>query len=293
MKKLIQYFLKNILGIQIYRVKKEVPQKEKPQLKMNYSHDPAYSYMIEPAYQEKLYLELAGVIETFLSNKFFPFSADGNTTAIVRDFFEIYRSREKTDNTHGSGFHNAFWLYVIARILNPDLIVESGVWKGHSSWLLSQACPNANQYGFDISLKKLEYPGLKVQMLEQDWQDYTFPAFNADKSLIFFDCHINHARRLIEAKAKGFKHILFDDNPPIHKIFSLVPGIPTAAMLFENEGIGQMEISWVWNGKSYTEPIDLEEAHQARDLIKKHYTLPDVGGLTCYGGFAFLSYIQI
>ena len=293
LKKLIQSLLKNLLGIQIYRVKKDIPDKEKPQLKMKYVHDPAYSYMIEPVYQERLHLELAGVVDSFLSNDFFPNAANNNSLNIVRDFFEIYRSREKKDNTHGSGFHNAFWLYAIARTLSPDLIVESGVWKGHSSWLLSQACPNANQYGFDISLNKLEYTDLKAQMFEQDWQSYSFPDFDSNRSLVFFDCHINHAQRLIEAKAKGFKHILFDDNPPIHKIFSHVPGIPTAAMMVEGEGIDTTEISWMWNGEKITKPIDPKEAKQAKDLIKAHYILPDVGGLTRYGGFAFLTYIQI
>jgi len=99
MKKLIQSFLKNILGIQILRVKKEGPQKEKPQLKMNYSHDPAYSYMIEPAYQEKLYLELAGVIETFLSNKFFPFSADVTKARDLLNWDPVVPLREGIEKT--------------------------------------------------------------------------------------------------------------------------------------------------------------------------------------------------
>ena len=293
LKKLIQSLLKNLFGVQIYRVKNKTPKKEKPQLKMKYIHDPAYSHMLEPGLQEKLDLELAQVVDTFLDEDHFPNSANASPLEIVQDFFEIYRHREKTENTHGSGFHNAFWLYTIASILKPELIVESGVWKGHSSWLLAQACPDADKYGFDISLNKLEFPDLDVQMFEQDWQDFIFPAFDPDKSLIFFDCHINHAQRLIEAKAKGFKHILFDDNPPLHKIFSHVPGIPTAAMLAEDEGLDLTEISWVWNGEEITMPIDPKEAQQAKDLIKAHYILPDVGGLTRYGGFAFLTYVQI
>jgi len=292
-KTVINSVLKNTLGIQIYRVKKQQPEKEKAQLKMKYVHDPAYSYMINPSYQEKLIRELSQVADIFLANNFFPNASNSNTTQLIQEFFELYRNREKTDNTHGSGFHNAFWLYVISRTLNPELIVESGVWKGHSSWLLTKACPGADQYGFDISLNKLEYPDLKVQMFEQDWQTHSFPSFEPDRALIFFDCHINHAQRLIEAKAKGFKHIIFDDNPPIHKIFSHVPGIPTAAMLVEDEGIGATELSWVWNGDKITRPIDAKQAQQAKKLIKAHYFLPDVGGITRYGGFAFLTYVQI
>ena len=289
----INSLLKNTLGIQIYRVNKQQPEKEKAQLKMKYVHDPAYSFMSNPAYQEKLILELSQVADNFLAHNFFPSGSESNSTQIIQEFFDVYRNREKTDNTHGSGFHNAFWLYFIARVLDPEVIVESGVWKGHISWLLSQACPDADQYGFDISLKKIEFPDLDVQLFEQDWQDFSFPSFDPDRALIFFDCHINHAQRLIEAKAKGFKHILFDDNPPAHKIFSHVPGIPTAAMLYENEGIDKSEISWTWNRKSYTEPIDPEQAQKAKELIKVHHMLPDVGGLTRYGGFAFLTYVQI
>jgi hypothetical protein len=292
-KQIIQSLLKNVLGIQIYRVKKKTPDEEKPQLKMKYVHDPAYSYMALPEHQERLNAELAQVVDGFLANNFFPNASGTSSLQIVRDFFAIYRHREKTDNTHGSGFHNAFWLYTISRILDPELIVESGVWKGHASWLMDQACPNADQYGFDISLNKYEFPNLNAQMFEQDWQTFSFPSFDPDKALIFFDCHINHAQRIIEAKAKGFKHLLFDDNPPIHKIFSHMPGIPTAAMLAAKEGIDTPEISWVWNGKEVTEPIDLEEARQASELIKAHHMLADVGCLTRYGGFAFLTYVQI
>jgi len=293
LKNLIKSFLKKVLGIQIFRVKKQPLVKEKPQLKMIYVHDPSTSFMKDPVYQDELILELSGVADTFLVNDYFPAPTGFSSSDVIRDFFEIYKNREKTDNTQGSGFHNAFWLYFIARLQNPDLIVESGVWKGHSSWLLSQACPQADLYGFDINLKQLQYHDLNAQMFEQDWQTFKFPAFDKDRGLIFFDCHVNHAQRLIEAKAKGFKHILIDDNPPAHKIFSHIPGIPTAAMLEAEVGIESTEISWVWNGDEVTRPIDPEEARQAKDLIKVHQILPDVGGLTRYGGFAFLTYIQI
>lgn len=260
---------------------------------MKFVHDPVSSYMVDQDHKDQLIRELAVVADGFRAGGYLPTFTNSTSEDIVKEFFITYTSRELTDNTHGSGFHNAFWLYYISRILDPELIVESGIWKGHTTWLLSQACPKADKYGFDISLNKLEYPDLDVQFFEQDWQSYSFPSFDPDKALIFFDCHVNHAQRLIEAKAKGFKHIIFDDNPPIHKIFSHVPGIPTAAMLNSGEGIDKTEISWVWNNKTYNEPIDPEEAQQAKKLIKAHHTLPDVGGITRYGGFAFLTYVQI
>ena len=292
-KELLKKTLKNTFGIQITRVKKIPPSKDKPALKMKYVQDPAYSYMSDPLYQDLLLKELADLADEFRNLNLIPANTVDSSHKIVKDFFSTYTSREKTDNTHGSGFHNAFWLYFITRILKPEIIVESGVWKGHSSWLFSKACPEADLYGFDISLKKLEYPHLNAQFFEQDWQTFDFPNFNPDRSLIFFDCHVNHALRLLEAKTKGFKHILFDDNPPIHKVYSHIPGIPTAAMLADNSGLDRSDLSWVWNGEEVSRPIDPLQAAQARDLIQTHYILPDVGGPTRYGGFAFLTYVQI
>jgi hypothetical protein len=292
-KELIISFLKNVLGIQVQRVKKNPPQREKPKLKMIFSHDPAFSHMVDQKYQDQLLNELAQIADEFRQKGYLPSLSAASSISIVEDFFRIYSHREKTDNTHGSGFHNAFWLYIIARIQDPELIVESGVWRGHTSWLFSQACPEADLYGFDIDLTKLQYHDLPVQMFQQDWGTFQFPPFDPERAMIFFDCHVNHARRILEAKSKGFRHLLFDDNPPVHKIFSFVPGIPTAAMLVAGEGIDATEISWIWNEKKYTKPIDPTEARQAKALIQKHVILPDVGGPTLYGGFAFLTYVQI
>ena len=292
-KEFIKSLLKNVLGIQILRVKKIPPKKEKPKLKMKYVHDPASSYMLNSAYQKMLIDDLSQVTEDFFAHNYFSLDSNFSAKNCVVDFFDVYRGRALRDNTHGSGFHNAFWLYLFARALNPTLIVESGVWKAHTTWLLSQACPDSDLYGFDRNLKNVEYDNLPAQLFEQDWKTYQFPEFNPDRSLIFFDCHVNHAQRLIEAKAKGFKHILFDDNPPIHKIFSHIPGIPTASMLHEEQGLDSSEISWIWNDEEVTRSIDPDQANQAKDLIKIHHILPDVGGPTRYGGFAFLTYVQI
>jgi hypothetical protein len=293
LRELLKSFCRNVLGIQIKRVKNKPPKTDLPALKMECVHDPVYSYMVDQEYKDRLIHELAEIADDFRASDTIPSHTNTPSLDIITDFFRIYTSRKHTDNTHGSGFHNSFWLYYLARVLDPELIVESGVWKGHSSWLMSKACPNANLYGFDICLDKLAYPDLNAQMFERDWQSFSFPSFDPERALIFFDCHINHAQRLIEAKSKGFKHLLFDDNPPTHKIFSHVPGIPTAAMLNSGDGLDKTEISWVWNGKSYTAPINPEQAHQAKALIKNHVILPDVGGPTRYSGFAFLTYVQI
>ena len=290
---LINKVLNRIFGIQIIKTKNLPKQKNEPKSKMKFVHDPVYSHMISPNLQEMLVEELTEYADQFFSLNYFPSPPKSEITTFISDFFELYTNRRLTDNTHGSGFHNAFWIYLFARVLDPELIVESGVWKAHTTWLLEQACPQATIYGFDRNLKHVEYNDLKAILIESDWGTFQFPQFNPEKSFVFFDCHVNNAQRILEAKEKGFKHILFDDNPPIHKIFSHIPGIPTAAMLESGLGIDQPEIKWIWNEKEVTRSIDMEQARKAKELIRIHQVLPDVGGPTRYGGFAFLTYVQI
>ncbi len=293
LKDLIKTILRKVFGIQILKVNNDPEKKTEQKTKMKFVHDPAFSFMKTPKYRDMLFKELAAYADQFFSNNHFASGTTFHPTNLVNDFFDVYTKRSLTDNTHGSGFHNAFWIYLFARVFDPELIVESGVWKAHTTWLLEQACPSSVIFGFDRSLKKVEYKNLNATLIEMDWSTYQFPEFNPDKAFVFFDCHVNNAQRLLEAKEKGFKHILIDDNPPIHKIFSHIPGIPTAAMLHSGLGIDTPELSWVWNGKEVTRPIDIDEAMRAKELIKIHQVFPDVGGPTRYGGFAFLTYIQI
>ena len=292
-KDLINKILNKLFGVQIIRTIHLPKKKAKPKSKMKFVHDPIYSYMTSPEYREMLIEELADYADQFFSLKYIPSPALSEIKTMIGDFFKVYTNRRLTDNTHGSGFHNSFWIYLFTRVLNPELIVESGVWKAHTTWLLEEACPGATIFGFDRNLKHVEYNNLKATLIESDWGTFQFPQFNPDKSFVFFDCHVNNAQRILEANEKGFKHLLFDDNPPVHKIFSHIPGIPTAAMLNSNLGIDQPEINWVWNEKEVTRSIDMEQARKAKELIKIHQLFPDVGGPTRYGGFAFLTYVQI
>lgn len=263
--------------------------------KSKHVHDPQYSYMLDPSLQDRLNEELSTIAFDFFANQLSGLiNPDSASPTRIREFFETWGGRSYFENTGGSGFHNAFWLYLFTSALQPELIVESGVWKGHTTWLFRQAAPGAEIHGFDISLKRLEFNGPDVTFHEQDWAGYSFNPINPEKSLIFFDCHVNHARRILEAKAKGFKHLIFDDNPPLHKIYSYgKPGYPTARMLWDGDLPADEPVRWLWKGRPHQQSLDLEEANQARSLMKEHLVFPDVGGLTRYGGFSYLTYVRI
>ncbi len=80
-------------------------------------------------------------------------------------------SAPSPENEGGSGFHNLFWLQVVARALAPALVVESGVWKGQGTWALRRAVPRAELHAFDVDLSQLVYRDASVEFHEQDWLD--------------------------------------------------------------------------------------------------------------------------
>jgi len=258
-------------------------------------HDPASSFMKDTYLQSMLVEELEAVARAFFKDHLSEILRDDfDFGSEIERFWQTYSRRTFTHNRRGSGFHNAFWIYLFSRMINPTLVVESGVWQGQTSWLLEQACPDATIHGFDIDLRNLEYKTGKVVFHEQDWNQYTFKNVNGDKSLVFFDCHINHATRIIEAHRKGFRHLLFDDNPPAHKLYAYgLPGFPTSNIIYNSLGLNSAEICWYWQGTEKKYELDMIELREAKRLLQKHEVFPDVGGPTRYGGFSFLTYVRL
>ena len=213
---------------------------------------------------------------------------------LVEDFFELYPARPVLDNAGGSRFHACFWLYLMARRLDPRLIVESGTWKGQTAWLFRQACPAAAVHCFDPNLTRLVYRDRSIQYHERDWAGWEFESVDPEKSLCFFDDHIDQSKRIREAGAKGFRRLLFDDAPPAHKVYSFgYPGLPTVGMLMDPRVEDGEVFEWTWRGEHHRWVFSEADAAPARSLISRYALFPDVAGPTRYGGQAFLSYVLL
>ena len=88
------------------------------------------------------------------------------------EFIEIYSARPIKENTGGTGIKPGYWLFVMAKFLDAELIIESGVWKGQSAWLLRQVNPQATVHAFDINLRNLEYRDSTIRYHAMDWYEY-------------------------------------------------------------------------------------------------------------------------
>ncbi|GAB2293516.1 hypothetical protein Dimus_027723 [Dionaea muscipula] len=147
----------------------------------------------------------------------------------LEEFVPIYERRPIKNNLYGMGFDHSFGLWFIVRWLKPDLLIESGAFKGHSTWVLRQAMPETRIISLtprhpEKYLKKgpayvdencTYFAGKDfLDFGSVDWRSVMKKHGITDLSrvLIFFDDHQSELKRLKQALKAGFRHIIFEDN---------------------------------------------------------------------------------
>jgi len=165
--------------------------------------------------------------------------------ASVPDFLSLYARRRVTDNAGGMRADHSFGLYTVVRALRPAVFIESGVFKAHSSWLVSATLPGTRIISIDPSAGACEAARASIRLAggdpavtltcltgeafadfsEVDWDallsaNGSLPDVRAVRAstLVLMDDHMAGPRRLAEVALRGFSHVLFDDNygPTMH-----------------------------------------------------------------------------
>ena len=147
-----------------------------------------------------------------------------NTTNLKKYFSEfrkLYEERPVQDNTGGMKSSHLFAFYCALKELQPNLVIESGVWKGQGTWFIRKALPDADIMSFDIDFSPLEYRDDDVQYLKRDintvdWIEFfkDNPEKTPEKTLLFLDDHQDFSERLYFFDDAPFKHVVVEDNYP-------------------------------------------------------------------------------
>ncbi|RZC90448.1 hypothetical protein C5167_029580 [Papaver somniferum] len=136
----------------------------------------------------------------------------------LEEFVPIYETRPIKNNQYGMGFDHSFGLLFMTRWLKPDLMMESGAFKGHSTWVLRQAMPDTPILSLtprhpEKYLKKgpAYVDGNCTYFAGKDFLDFG----NVDWKSVMKKHGITDLSRIeagTESWVQGIKHLLFEDN---------------------------------------------------------------------------------
>jgi len=126
-------------------------------------------------------------------------------------FKNLYERRPIKKNIHGMRFQHMLATFFILKKINPSYVIESGVFRGQSTWLIENTLPNSKILSIDINLNQREYISKKVKYSNIDFKYQDFSNIPED-TLVFLDDHVNHYERLQQAKFFNIKNIILEDN---------------------------------------------------------------------------------
>ena len=145
-------------------------------------------------------------------------------------FLKLYKKRPIKNNQSGMKIDHCYALFCLLKKIKPKYVIESGVWKGQTTWLIKNVLKNSKIYSIDIDLSQRELIYENVKYLDKDITKYNWSKLDKNKTLVIFDDHVCFSKRLNFIKKYDFKHIIFDDNLPNNHI-----GYYTPKMIYENQ----------------------------------------------------------
>ena len=208
------------------------------------------------------------------------------TVADTRAFYDAYLDCPFRKSFGGSRFNNLLSLYAITKVYNPTTIVDSGTFQGASAWAFARASSSARILSYDIDMTRLIHREPRVEYIAHDWAT-PLPTFAAgERTLAYFDDHVDQCQRLLEASRAGIDVAVFDDDfststfmPFAHGGFSL----PKVEFALDDHLRSIDQLTWVAGGKSLSWPVDVDYLDRARATIADTDRLPDGSNITGLG----------
>ncbi|KAB1070309.1 hypothetical protein [Methylobacterium planeticum] len=222
----------------------------------------------------------------------------GTVADIVREFWERIPAAPVRQRRGGSGFNGALQVFVVMRALRPRAVIESGVFRGLTTWVIRQACPEAEIRCFDPDLSGLQYRDGAARYSSGDWSEADLSDLDPAATVAFFDDHVAQGRRVVEARARGIGRLLFDDDAAGHRIHAHGgPAHPTIAMIEAVRNAapapgGSEPIRWLRNGRAFEQAVDDALLREAGACIARSHAFDDLHRATGYSP-ARLTYVAL
>lgn len=240
-----------------------------------HSTQPSGTIIFSEAATKRLYSALAEYLNKTLEKTVGVAGRKLSAEDLIR-FIELNRKNPVTSEKGVTNDNTLLWLYALTKFIEPEIVVESGVYHGKSLWLLRQAAPNATIYAFDINLKNLKFRDNSIKFYENDWS--TIGITGGPKTLCYFDDHINNCLRIKQAFERKFVHLVFDDSPCTTNLKHFrYPGVPTAQMLLDEWLRDGDELIWIYNDTPVRYIYRESHTREARNIVNFILPLPSLG----------------
>ena len=139
---------------------------------------------------------------------------NNNLKKKFKSFLKLYRNRPIKNNSSGMRIEHCFAVYSLLKKIKPVNVIESGVWKGQTTWLIKNTLKKVNIFSIDLDMSNRKIIYDDVKYFDKDITTINWNKLNKNKTLIIFDDHVCFSKRINFLLKNKFKHIIFDDNLP-------------------------------------------------------------------------------
>lgn len=133
-------------------------------------------------------------------------------------FSEVYRRRPIEKNSGGMLFDHSFAFWYILKTLQPTVVIESGSYRGYTTWLIRESLPKAKIYSFGLEAHE-KYLDNVVYYTRGNFKDFSTidwrnESIDIENTVVLFDDHQSADIRIFEQGMKkfGFSKFVYDDN---------------------------------------------------------------------------------
>lgn len=176
--------------------------------------------------------------------------------------------------TPGNG---TLWLCMLMRVLNPKVVVESGVYHGSSLYTIKASAPQAKVFAFDVTFANLLSRLEGVDYRERDWGMDDDVHAESPSDLCFFDDHINNCKRVRQAYERGFRHVIVDDSPDLGEIHNFrYPAVPSMSMIENDKWSDGDTVVWNWKGRRLRYTFQAADTYGVKDIIEGLHRFPSI-----------------
>lgn len=271
----LKHQIVKILGFKVsIRIKKNKPDK-----------DEAYiSYPIDRIVIEHRNNLIIEEINSFLKSSNIRYNKH-KILEYITEFDYVFSQSPIKEHESGFGYNEGVFFFTILKIINPEIVIESGVMKGFTTYLIDAATnDNCKIFCYDINFTNKIFNSSKAQYVNSDISN-KIPPIGNKKVVALWDDHTSQLDRIKFSQEHKIEYNFFDDDLSLLNIHSDGwPPVPTISMLkdIKNNVIRCDKYNWVSRNRKGTAYLKNFQNIDCLDKIKFHKIFPQLFEITGY-----------